>query len=121
MDLLVVCGHFCLFMLKVLKTGKSLEDTIFSLCKWIDKFGSHARQRVSVWQLQQDLSMNDNRITSRGHHTDSSNAVAKRWMTQQLKDGIKDINELETALEAISKELEAIKKHLNGIEKKSGE
>ncbi|VDI81355.1 Hypothetical predicted protein [Mytilus galloprovincialis] len=29
----VVCGHFCLFVLKVLATGKSLEDTIFLLYK----------------------------------------------------------------------------------------
>ncbi|VDI51896.1 Hypothetical predicted protein [Mytilus galloprovincialis] len=83
----------------------------------MDKFGSQARKRESVWWMLQDLDMNDNRITSLGHHKNSSDAVTKRWLTQQMKDGIKDINDLEAALEAISKELEAAKKQLNVIEK----
>ncbi|VDI26357.1 Hypothetical predicted protein, partial [Mytilus galloprovincialis] len=61
--------------------------------------------------------MNDNRISSFGHPKDSSDTVTKRWVTQQMKDGIKDINDLDAALEAISKKLEAIKKSLNGLDK----
>ncbi|CAG2185264.1 unnamed protein product [Mytilus edulis] len=67
--------------------------------------------------MLQDLDMYDNRITSLGHPKDSSDAVAKRWVTQQMKDDIKDIIDLEAALESISKELEAMKKQLNVIEK----
>lgn len=29
----VVCGHFCLYVLKMLAAGKSLEDAVFSLYK----------------------------------------------------------------------------------------
>ncbi|CAC5388190.1 unnamed protein product [Mytilus coruscus] len=61
--------------------------------------------------------MNDHRITSLGIPRDSSDAVTKRWVTQQLKDGIKDIDELEEALTATSKEIQALKKQVNVIEK----
>ncbi|VDI46426.1 Hypothetical predicted protein [Mytilus galloprovincialis] len=44
-------------------------------------------------------------------------AVTKRWVTQQLKDGIEDIDELEVALTTTSKEIQALKKQLNVIEK----
>lgn len=40
--------------------------------------------------------MNDNRITSLGHPKASADAATKRWVTQQLKDGIKDIEALES-------------------------
>ena len=29
----VVCGHFCLYVLKLLAEGWRFEDVIFSLCK----------------------------------------------------------------------------------------
>ncbi|CAC5388223.1 unnamed protein product [Mytilus coruscus] len=61
--------------------------------------------------------MNDHRITSLGIPRDSSDAVTKRWVTQQLKYGIKDIDKLEEALTATSKEIQALKKQVNVIEK----
>ncbi|CAG2242583.1 unnamed protein product [Mytilus edulis] len=48
-------------------------------------------------RMLQDIDMNDYCITCLGIPRDSSDAVTKRWVTQQLKDGIKDIDELEEA------------------------
>ena len=86
----------------------------------MDKFGSHARKRAPLWQMLQDLDMNDNRITSLGYPKNNSDAVTKQWVTHQMKNGKKDINDLEAALKAISKELEAMKKQLNVIKKRCG-
>ncbi|VDI13123.1 Hypothetical predicted protein [Mytilus galloprovincialis] len=83
----------------------------------MDKFGSHSRKHMPLWRMLQDLDMNDYRITSLGIPRDSSDAVTKRWVTQQLKDGIEDIDELEEALTTTSKEIQALKKQLNVIEK----
>ncbi|CAG2226860.1 unnamed protein product [Mytilus edulis] len=83
----------------------------------MDKFGSHSRKHMPFWRMLQDLDMNDYRITSLGIPRDSSDAVTKRWVTQQLKDGIEDIDELEEALTTTSKEIQALRKQLNVIEK----
>ena len=61
--------------------------------------------------------MNDHRITSLGLPQEGSDAVTKRWVNLQLKDGMKDIDDLEAALEVTSKALEAEKKRLDRIEK----
>ena len=61
--------------------------------------------------------MNDHRITSLGFPQEGSDAVTKRWVNLQLKDGMKDIDDLEAALEVTSKALEAEKKRLDRIEK----
>ena len=98
---LVVCGHFCLFVLKLLATGNSLEDAVFSRHKFREKFGSHSRKRVSRWRMLKDLDMNDNRITSLGCPKYSLDAVAKRWVNQQLKDGMKDIDEFDSVCKRI--------------------
>ena len=64
----------------------------------MDKFGSHSRKRMPVWRMLQDLDMNDNRITSLGLPRDSSDAVTKRWVNQQMKDGMKDLEELDSEM-----------------------
>ncbi|VDI16210.1 Hypothetical predicted protein [Mytilus galloprovincialis] len=83
----------------------------------MDKFGSHSRKRMPIWRMLQDLDMNDNRITSLGLPRDSSDAVTKRWVNLQLKDGVKAIDELEVELGATQKSIEAEKKRLDRIEK----
>ena len=72
---------------------------------------------MPVWRMLQDLDMNDYRITSLGLPQEGSDAVTKRWVNLQLKDGMKDIDDLEAALEVTSKALEAEKKRLDRIEK----
>ena len=72
---------------------------------------------MPVWRILQDLDMNDHRITSLGLPQEGSDAVTKRWVNLQLKDGMKDIDDLEAALEVTSKALEAEKKRLDRIEK----
>ena len=52
-------------------------------------------------RILQDLDMNDNRITSLEYPQDSSDAVAKRWVNQQLKDGMKVIDELDSVCKQI--------------------
>ena len=64
----------------------------------MDKFGSHSRKRMPIWRMLQDLDMNDNRITSLGLPRDSSDAVTKRWVNQQMKDGMKDLEELDSEM-----------------------
>ncbi|VDH89811.1 Hypothetical predicted protein [Mytilus galloprovincialis] len=86
----------------------------------MDKFGSHSRKRMPIWRMLQDLDMNDNRITSLGLPRDSSDAVTKRWVNLQLKDGVKAIDELEVELGATQKSIEAEKKRLDRIEKRDG-
>ena len=83
----------------------------------MDKFGSHSRKRMPVWRMLQDLDMNDNRITSLGLPRDSSDAVTKRWVNLQLKDGLKAMDELEAELDATQKVIEAEKKRQDRIEK----
>ena len=51
---------------------------------------------MSLWRMFQDLDMNDNRITSLGPPKASADAATKRWVNQQLKDGVKDIEALES-------------------------
>ena len=46
----------------------------------------------------QDLDMNDNRITSLGAPKASADAATKRWVNQQLKDGMKDLEELDSEM-----------------------
>ena len=53
---------------------------------------------MPVWRMLQDLDMNDNRITSLGLPRDSSDAVTKRWVNQQMKDGMKDLEELDSEM-----------------------
>ena len=72
---------------------------------------------MPVWRMLQDLDMNDYRITSLGLPQEGSDAVTKRWVNLQLKDGMKDIDDLEAALEVTSKALEAEKKRMDRIEK----
>ena len=72
---------------------------------------------MPVWRMLQDLDMNDNRITSLGLPRDSSDAVTKRWVNLQLKDGLKAMDELEVELDATQKVIEAEKKRQDRIEK----
>ncbi|VDI33806.1 Hypothetical predicted protein [Mytilus galloprovincialis] len=83
----------------------------------MDTFGSHARKRESVWRMLQDLDMNDNRITSLGHPKDSSDAVTKRWVTQQLKDGMKDLDELESVCKQIQMTIKRLKRDFESSSK----
>ena len=53
---------------------------------------------MPVWWMLKDLDMNDNRITSLGLPRDSSDAVTKRWVNQQMKDGMKDLEELDSEM-----------------------
>ena len=53
---------------------------------------------MPIWRMLQDLDMNDNRITSLGLPRDSSDAVTKRWVNQQMKDGMKDLEELDSEM-----------------------
>lgn len=72
---------------------------------------------MPIWRMRQDLDMNDHRITSLGLPKDSSDAVTKRWVNHQLKDGVKALDELETELDATMKAIEAGKKRMDRIEK----
>ena len=56
---------------------------------------------MPVWRMLQDLDMNDNRITSLGLPRDSSDAVTKRWVNQQMKDGMKDLEELDSEMKQL--------------------
>lgn len=76
----------------------------------MDKFGSNSRDCVSFRRMRQDLVTNTKRISSLENPKDRSDAVTKPGMTQQLKDGITNKNEVKAAIEVISK-------RLNGIEK----
>ena len=84
----------------------------------MDKFGSHARKRASLWRMLQDLDMNDNRITSLGHPKESSDAVTKRWVTQQLKDGMKDLEDLESECNQLQMETKRTQKEIKDLTKK---
>ena len=56
---------------------------------------------MPIWRMLQDLDMNDNRITSLGLPRDSSDAVTKRWVNQQMKDGMKDLEELDSEMKQL--------------------
>ena len=84
----------------------------------MDKFGSHARKRVSLWRMMQDFDMNDNRITSLGYPKESLDAVTKRWVTQQLKDGMKDLEDLESECNQLRMETKRTQKEIKDLAKK---
>ena len=86
----------------------------------MDKFRSNSNKCMAIWRMLQDLYMNDNRIISLGLPRDSSDAVTKRWVNLQLKDGVKHVkamDELEAELDATQKVIEAEKKRQDRIEK----
>ena len=60
--------------------------------------------------------MNDHRITSLGLPRDGTDAVTKRWVNQQLKDGIKDIDELQDEIAGMKRTYDTT---INGLEKKT--
>lgn len=66
--------------------------------------------------------MNDNRITSLGHPKESSDAVTIQWMTQQLKDGMKDIDDLESEFDQRKMEMKRLQEEydasITGLTKK---
>ena len=83
----------------------------------MDKFGSHSRNWVSLWRMFQDLDMNNNRITSLRAPKDSADAATKQWVNQQLKDGMADVNAMETEIEQIRATLNQLQKDINGLTK----
>ena len=68
-------------------------------------------------RIFQDLDMNDNRITSLGAPKASADAATKRWVNQQLKDGMADVDAMETEIEQIRATLNQLQKDINELEK----
>ena len=68
-------------------------------------------------RIFQDLDMNDNRITSLGAPKASADAATKRWVNQQLKDGMADVDEIETEIEQIRATLGQPQKDFEGLAK----
>ena len=83
----------------------------------MDKFGSHSRKRVSLWRMFQDLDTNDNRITSLGPPKASTDAATKRWVNQQLKDCMTDVETMENEIEQIRATLNQRQKDIDGLTK----
>ena len=65
----------------------------------------------------QDLDMNDNRITSLGPPKASADAATKRWVNQQLKDGMADLSAMETEIEKIWEARNQLQKDIDELAK----
>ena len=72
---------------------------------------------MSLWRMFQDLDMNDNRITFLGPPKASADAATKRWVNQQLEDGMADVGAMETEIEKIWAALSQLQKDIDGLTK----